>query len=82
MDRVKQEIPHSESALFEGRFHKPWDDLGLEHSKGRHFAQISHASIGGFEAHLAIITEGASIMLKLERLLTSSFSQVPTFKWF
>ena len=39
----------------------------LEHfdSEGRHFAQISHASIEGFEAHfdvVAITTDDATIM--------------------
>ena len=28
------------------------DDQGLEHSEGRHFAQISHASIRGFQVYL------------------------------
>ena len=50
----EQEIPHIESALFGGRFYRPRNDhyQGLKHSEGRHFAQISDASIGGFEAHL------------------------------
>ena len=41
---------HSERALFKNRLYNPGprDDQGLEHSEGRHFAQISHASIGGF----------------------------------
>ena len=83
----EQEIPHIKSVLFGTRFYKPRDDhyQGLEHSdsEGRHLAQISHASIEGFEAHfdvVAITTDGASIMLKLGRLLISSFFQVPSSK--
>ena len=41
-----------ERALFKGGLYNPRDDQGLEHPEGRYFAQISHASIGGFQVYL------------------------------
>ena len=58
LDRGKEKITHSERALFKGRFYNP---------------RISHASIRLFQAHLeryrAITTDGASIRLRLGRLV-------------
>ena len=49
---IPEVLPHSERALFKNRLYNPPDDQGLEHSEGRHFAQIDHASIGGFQVYL------------------------------
>ena len=49
---IPEVLPHSERALFKNRLYNPRDDQGLEHSEGRHFAQISHASIGRFQVYL------------------------------
>ena len=53
LDRGKEEITHSERALFKGRFYNP---------------RISHASIRLFQAHFEQY-RGASIMLRLGRLV-------------
>ena len=49
---ILEVLPHSERALFKNRLYNPWGDQRLEHSEGRYFAQISHASIGGFQVYL------------------------------
>ena len=51
------------------RLYDPRDEHGLERSEGRHFAQISHASLEDFKFIwnniMAITNDGDGSMLKL-----------------